>query len=273
LKLPARSTDEVDGESDPYAVVLFSDIRPLLVSLHSARAKNAFRLAWLSVLGLHIPGFCGSLGIQSHDTADDRWAHTHLATQSYLSQIFPPSGNQERITGDACAGVLIGREIAYASGFGPVRGWSYDSMSPLECLCDELGGFWRKEDVDVEELDKPFIRRVFEQLRLGNEDFEWNILALMFEAAVSVKGLVFRCIYITCMALMPLLVHSNSLGSACLTHGTQYRTGDVMLDLSASADGLTKRAKFTALSLLLPRPQKTHHLSVQCGGIGQRWNG
>jgi hypothetical protein len=36
-------------------------------------------------------------------------------------------------------------------------------------------------------VDEAFVRRVFEQLRWGAEDVEWDCYALAFEAALSVK--------------------------------------------------------------------------------------
>ncbi len=36
-------------------------------------------------------------------------------------------------------------------------------------------------------LDQEFTRRVLSQLRLGAEDYEWDLIALAFEAASSVK--------------------------------------------------------------------------------------
>jgi len=184
MRLPSKSFDN-DDESDPYATVLFGDVRPLLFSLQSARAKNAFRLAWLSVLGLHIPGFYASL---EKESSDDRWAHMHLTAPSYLSLVFPPIGMHRRITTDTYAGVVIGRQKEYASGFGPLRSWGFGVLDPLEAFDGGSVGLWRKEDVENEGFDVPFVRRVFEQLRRGNDDFEWDALALAFEAAVNMKG-------------------------------------------------------------------------------------
>jgi hypothetical protein len=81
---------------------------------------------------------------------------------------------------------MIGREKEYASGFGPVRSWAYGVLGALESIGGESVGLWRKEDLEDESL--AFIRRVFEQLRMGHDDFEWDTLALAFEAAVGTKG-------------------------------------------------------------------------------------
>lgn len=186
--LPIHSTDESDP--DPYGTVLFSDIRPLLLAIQSPRAKNALRLAWLSLLGLHIPGFSASLSSGSQQNLkqinwDDRWNCAHLTRPGYLAAIFPADGAPKRMVAEAVAGALVGREKQYASGFGPVRCWGYEVLGPLDV---EMGsqGMWGKED--VEGLDVGFIRRVFGQLRLGVEDdSEWDVLALAFEAALGVK--------------------------------------------------------------------------------------
>lgn len=49
FQLPTRSFEEDD---DPYSTILFSDLRPLLVNLTYSGVKQAFRLIWLSFLGL-----------------------------------------------------------------------------------------------------------------------------------------------------------------------------------------------------------------------------
>ena len=51
--LPAVSSDQV-ADIDPFATVLFSDVR--LFEMRYLAARLAFRLAWLSFLGLHVPG-------------------------------------------------------------------------------------------------------------------------------------------------------------------------------------------------------------------------
>ncbi|TRM66430.1 siRNA-mediated silencing protein NRDE-2, partial [Schizophyllum amplum] len=53
--LPTRSFDESD-DADPYSIILFSDIRPLLAPIRSPDAIDAFRKAWLALLGLWVPG-------------------------------------------------------------------------------------------------------------------------------------------------------------------------------------------------------------------------
>ena len=51
--LPAKSSDQAT-DIDPFATVLFSDVR--LFEIRYLAARLAFQLAWLSFLGLHIPG-------------------------------------------------------------------------------------------------------------------------------------------------------------------------------------------------------------------------
>jgi len=197
LRLPTRTTNADLDTSDPYTTVLFSDIRPLLLSLQNSEAKNAFRLAWLSFLGLNIPGFCASLSNERHDGGDDRWSYTHFSTATFLSSIFPPEGTQRRITADAHAGVLVGREKEYANGFGPVKDWGYGVVGVLECIESQtIPALWGKQDIAG--VDEEFVRRLFGQLRFGVEDQEWDSLALAFEAAVSIKGYarLFNCEFI-----------------------------------------------------------------------------
>ncbi|KAJ7596925.1 NRDE-2, necessary for RNA interference-domain-containing protein [Mycena floridula] len=177
LRLPSRSIDEL-SQSDPYATIFFSDIRPMLLPLQSQASRDAFRKAWLSVLGLSIPGFIKSISPSPELIWDDRWSLTNFLSRQYLDAIFPKHG-QQIIASDAFAGIIVGREKQYNSGFGPVKSWGYNVLRPLETG----SSLWGK--TDVTELDHDLIRRVFAQLRSGLDDIEWDTLLLAFEAATG----------------------------------------------------------------------------------------
>ncbi|KAF7339574.1 Protein NRDE2 [Mycena sanguinolenta] len=168
LFLPRRSTDS-EADSDPYCTILFSDIRDFLLHLDTPSARDVFRYAWLMVLGLHLPGF------KAVDDAslymDDRWCHTYITRPpQFLDKLFPKAP-QSRIVNDAVAGVIIGREREYTSGL---------SKSHI------VWGLWSKEDLDG--VDVAFVKNVFDQLRLGNDDVHWDLLTLAFAAASNVKN-------------------------------------------------------------------------------------
>ena len=189
--LPTCSSAEGE-DADPYATILFSDVQPLLFELRSFQGKCAFRLAFLSVLGLHIPGFSDSLSANQLSW-DDRWSYGHLAHSSYLEALFPGETMRKQLPTEAIAGVVVGREKEHMSGFGPVQCWGYGVFGPLDSGINAEGpdggdcrtGIWRKHD--VRGLDEALVRRVFSQLRVGTDDFEWDLLALAFEAALSTK--------------------------------------------------------------------------------------
>ncbi|KAI0673451.1 NRDE-2, necessary for RNA interference-domain-containing protein [Trametes maxima] len=183
--LSLRTTDD-DENADPYAVVLFSDIRPLLVNVRSPRAKDVFRHIWLAFSGLHVPGFLASLSERPEENMDDRWAYTHLASQSYLGSVFPGETSAGRITADAFAGVLVGREREYGSGFGPVKNWGYGAIEPFENLGSGKWSMWTKED--VQGVDQGPVREIFKQCRISGNDAEWDVLHLAFEAAINLKS-------------------------------------------------------------------------------------
>ena len=183
FRTPARSTSE-RAASDPYATVLFSDIRPLLLPLTTQRAKNIFRFAWLALLGLHIPGFSHSL---ANDVWDDRWCCKYLTTSACLSSIFPEKGFGRQVLADSCAGTLIGKEREYSSPFGPVKEWGLSVIGPLEWVGREQWRMWTPKD--IEGVNQEFVRAVFDQLRCGAEDYEWDTYALAFEVAASMKQL------------------------------------------------------------------------------------
>ncbi|KAI0639721.1 DUF1740-domain-containing protein [Trametes polyzona] len=188
--LPIRSTDEDEDRTDPYAVVLLSDIRPFLLPVRSARAQDVFRRIWLAFAGLHIPGFLASLSPRPAENTDDRWAYAHFASPPYLTAIFPSHADSTagRITADAQAGVLIGREREYGSGFGPVKSWGYGTIGPLDNLGQGRWTMWTAED--VQGVDVGLVREIFKQCRAAGDNTDWDVLTLAFEAAVSLKGAV-----------------------------------------------------------------------------------
>ncbi len=187
LRSPLRSIDS-GAELDPYATVLFSDIKPFLFALTSNRSKGLFRLIWLSYLGLHVPG----LETMAGTIDDDRWTHLRLVSKSYMEAIFPDLTDNQSSAPESYAGVLVGKEKQYAKSFGPIKNWTYHCIGPLEASEFRNGtvrwGMWTKEDVVG--INVEFVRAVFEQCRMGDDDTEWNILALAFEAAIDVKGQV-----------------------------------------------------------------------------------
>ncbi|KAH9837066.1 NRDE-2, necessary for RNA interference-domain-containing protein [Rhodofomes roseus] len=187
-QLPTRSFDGAADE-DPYATILFADIRPLLVDIRSAKAKDIFRRIWLAFLGLHVPGFLATLTSLSQESTDDRWACAHLASPSHLAAIVPSEANSaaRRITADAQAGVLIGREREYSNAFGPVKNWGYGVLGALEAVPGTRWTMWGPEDVADVSID--LVREVFAQCRTG-DDTEWDVLSLAFEGACNLKSAV-----------------------------------------------------------------------------------
>ena len=187
LRPPLRLTDP-GAELDPYAAILFSDIKPLLFSLTSNRSKALFRLIWLSFLGLHVPG----LETMAGATDDDRWTQLHLVSKLSMESIFPHLADEQGFAPESHAGVLVGKEKQYAKSFGPIKNWTYRCVGPLEVSDFRNGtarwGMWTKEDIVG--IDVELVRAVFEQCRMGDDDSEWDILSLAFEAAIDVKGQV-----------------------------------------------------------------------------------
>jgi nuclear exosome regulator NRDE2 len=154
--MPKRADDAGD---DPYATVLFSDVRHLLMEITMPEAKHAFRIAWLQFLGLHIPGFVESLDEYSSDAGyDDTWSRAHLKRQSYLQQLFPSQG---KVKGkgkewDAYAGTIIAREKTYGSTFSCIKEWGLGVFDVLEGTRAGDGRLW--EDIDVSGIDRELVR-------------------------------------------------------------------------------------------------------------------
>ncbi|KZV75506.1 DUF1740-domain-containing protein [Peniophora sp. CONT] len=189
---PALRMMDPAAEEDPYSMVMFADVRPFLFTLSSQRARSAYRLAWLSLLGLHVPGFETSLDPQSsRATMDDTWAMQHLCAPARLDALFPSSTSQRAGEADAHAGVLIGPEEHYAPSFGPVKNWAYRGLGPLEGMDfpPPPGARWALWDTcDVADVDVTLARNIFAACRTGTDDVEWDALTLCFEAAVSNKS-------------------------------------------------------------------------------------
>ncbi|KAA1468262.1 DUF1740-domain-containing protein [Dentipellis sp. KUC8613] len=185
LKPPSRSTEPIADE-DPFSTVLFSDVRHFLSAFSSVRARSAFRLVWLSFLGLHVPGL--ETLLSSSESTDDRWCEIHLSSGPYLASIYPPAPERRRITGSSYAGVIIGQSEEYSSGFGPVKTWGYRAVGPMDVFGEANWSMWTRED--VQGVNVEFVRRVFERCRLGTsgDDTEWDVLNLSFEAVLNVKG-------------------------------------------------------------------------------------
>jgi hypothetical protein len=197
MKPPLRSTDP-DAELDPYATILFSDIRPFLFELTSKRSKGLFRLMWLSHVGLHVPGLEALAGADD----DDRWTQVRLVSRSYMDAIFPSSTDTQSSAPESYAGVLVGREKQYMDSFGPIKNWSHRCIGPFEVSEFRNGkarwAMWTKEDIAG--VDVEFVRRVFDQCRMGDDDVEWDLLTLAFEAAIDVKRQV-------CLNYQPISTH------------------------------------------------------------------
>lgn len=185
-RLPSRSYDAV-SETDPYTTILFADVRDMLMDLKTNRAKDAFRLSWLSFLGLHIPGFTNTLvSDDGMESWDDRWAYTHLTAPALLNSIFPSPSEQKAVLADAVAGVIVGRSKEYTPVFGPVKSWGYGVLGALDVgLVFGKQTLWSKQE--LESADILLVRRVFEQLRLSATDYEWDELALAFEHTLNAK--------------------------------------------------------------------------------------
>lgn len=246
--MPKRGDDA--GE-DPYATILFSDLRPLLVHLATPRAKRALRFAWLEFLGLHVPGFAASLSENSPSAGrDDVWSHTHLARTPFLRRLFPSQRRGTEKEWDAYAGTIIAREKTYGSPFGCVKEWGMGVFTPLEGWSGGKGRMW--EDVDVEGVDKGvvrlvytssllrtvlilLVRRVFEQLRRKvvvpgeDEDDEWDVMALAFETTTNLKRFVIGllCVH-TFTSAYHFPARASSRECSCLPHAILFPSGALM---------------------------------------------
>lgn len=129
LIYPTRTSDT--ESEDPYATVLFPDIRPFLFPLLSDRGREVLRMIFVSFLGVHVPGLSASLsGFPLN--SDDRWADTALMRDAFVEDLFPRKSSQRMLIADSVNGVAIGREKSYGSGFDLVQSWSHRAIDFVE---------------------------------------------------------------------------------------------------------------------------------------------
>lgn len=117
-----------DDQQDPYAIIMFNDIRSFLSDIQSLEAKEYLRLAFLSFLGLDIPGIAGINVLDGNHEhliyLPDRWMLSGLGGWvSTPELLFPPMENDHLITWESHIGTTVGLERPRQSGFGPVKDW------------------------------------------------------------------------------------------------------------------------------------------------------
>ncbi|TFK30778.1 hypothetical protein FA15DRAFT_580325 [Coprinopsis marcescibilis] len=189
MLLPTHTTADPE-ELDPYSAVLFADIRPILVNIPSPHAGKAFRIAFLSFVGLHLPGFSQTLSSREEINWDDRWNLGTFASTEHLQAIFPSNPQGAASLSESVGGVTVGREKEYNDAFGPVKHWGFGLFHPLDIHLrrDQPREARLWTSVDVSGLNPHLVRRLFSQLRTSNDDSFWDSLALAFEAALSIKN-------------------------------------------------------------------------------------
>lgn len=156
---PSRSFNE--DEIDPYSTILFSDVRPFLSDVRTDAAKEYLRLAFISFLGMNIPGISETRVLEEFSdnylNFENGWMHSGrggwVANPSIL---FPPSSEDRLVTWESHSGVTIALETPKRSGFGPVKEWttarSYLEGSGIACE----GRAW--EAADVTGVDASVVR-------------------------------------------------------------------------------------------------------------------
>lgn len=240
---PSRSDAEI---SDPYSTVLFSDIRSVMLDIQSSHAKEDFRLAWLSFLGLHLPGFC--LASLPDLDWDDRWNMEFLTRPPLLNSIFSSDKSQNKLLTDSVAGVVIGREREYSSPFGPIRSWGRGVVDALDLASAEPGriqrrGLWSSKD--LASIDENVVRRIFMSLRLGQKDSEWDSLMLAFELAVNPKKYVIVSPPAVLLFISPYAVPQRFRKRFYRQAKTHFYFGVFMLNLNDCEVDWMMLARFT----------------------------
>lgn len=119
------------------------------------------RYAWLSVLGLHIPGLSAAFDLAlannvADDVAEPSDSWMLPLSDTLIQRLFPASmrGAEEW---DAVAGVIVAKVTERKAVFGPVKEWALGTLRPLEGTGSRgEGRMWELHD--VEGLDHSIIR-------------------------------------------------------------------------------------------------------------------
>ncbi|OCF42136.1 hypothetical protein I317_04107, partial [Kwoniella heveanensis CBS 569] len=187
--LPGRATDlDPATEDDPYHVVLFSDIQPLLFAVTAPEVRIQLIYAFLTFLGLPFspPGVPSS----SPANADPHllWSLSH--NEAARRAFWPPQHGLKRIPWQTVGGEPM----------EPERGRGMDDPfgCPVKCWVQDRGtmlgkqGSWFK-DLDADDLgslDVELVRNVFALLRPLVPDPAFTLASFAFESAVSPKRTV-----------------------------------------------------------------------------------
>jgi len=166
---PFRTTDDVD---DPYATVLFSDVRDFLSPIRSDEGRWFLLHTFLSFLGLHIPDLAASFDHLTSAGSDDDLAHPSDGwilpyNQNFVSKLFPDGRLKVSEDWEVVAGAVIAKEDTSdrtKAAFGMVKEWPWKAVHPLAGTgLKGVGRLW--EAVDVEGLDHDLIRYLCRQCR------------------------------------------------------------------------------------------------------------
>lgn len=188
---PTRSFTE--DESDPYSTILFSDIRDFLSDLRSNDVREYLAMAFLSFIGLNIPGigergpFLGSNG--QCDIVEDGWMVSgQRGWPSRPEDLFPSQTEQKRITWESHVGVIVAAEQPRRSGFGPVKEWGMHRsfFEGIDSFC--TGRTW--EAADIYCVDIGIVRNAMNQLASVIPSLNWEDMKAALDAAVDVKAAV-----------------------------------------------------------------------------------
>ena len=88
----------------------------------------------------------------------------------------------KRLLSDAQSGAIVGGERRFSKGFVPIKNWNHGIIDVHEGLLDASWG-----QRDVERVDEGFVRRIFQQCRVGGDDREWDSFAVAFESVLNNK--------------------------------------------------------------------------------------
>ena len=181
--LPAHEGDEDD---DPYSMVMFSDVRPLLfppspVSDFSESSLGGVEellplLVFVHFMGLHVPGLSDALLPQVSETevqgVDTPWSYRGPTFDvSRIGSLFSLPGQVDEMSLESASSsirqrwtsadeFITGRERKMGLGWGPVKEWTLSLVGWLEGFGTRgEGRMW--EASDLTGVDVQFLRYGF----------------------------------------------------------------------------------------------------------------
>ena len=186
LARPGRASDLDADDDDPYHIVLFSDVEPLLFPIQDPEVRLQLVYAFLHFLGLPFTPPDASTSSASASDPRLRWPLSQNA--ALRAAYWPPRQDRPALPWQTVGGEPMEPEHpkALRNPFGcPIKSWASDRTT----LFGRPGqAFVDLESADLQHVDVELVRNVFAMLRPLLPDPAFTLASIAFESAASPKS-------------------------------------------------------------------------------------